>query len=143
MKSAVAGEITSLLKKHFEIRKLWMYDQFNQVYEKNILMQGIDLEDRFIDFLTSEGVQEILFFPEPGFDTENVGARILTTEEVSDFICKHAAIWTNNHIASPDLAWIFTLSHVGDYLLSGPVGFAKKALDFLKEAGAKKKSAVD
>ncbi|MHA2333525.1 MAG: hypothetical protein ACXAEU_15990 [Candidatus Hodarchaeales archaeon] len=136
----VTTDTITLLKKQFNINKLWMFEQFFQVFEKNILMQGFELELVFLNFLVKEGMKEVLFFPEPIFDTENVGAKLLTIVETPEFIRKNAPIWTNNHLANQDLTWIFTISHMGDYLLSGPTEFVKKALVYLKNAGATKKA---
>ena len=137
MRDETASAITGLLKKHFDTKKLWMFDQFFHVYEKNILMQGFELELTFLDFLTNEGIKEILFFPEPGFDTMNIGIKKLAVEDIPDFLRLYAPVWTNNHLASEDLTWIFTLSHMGDYLLSGPETFVKTVLTYLRDTGAK------
>jgi len=130
-------EFSGELNKYFDIKKLWMYEQFEQVYEANVPIQGNELEVPFIKFLADEGMDHVLFFPEPSFDTEGIGAKILPIEKIHDFLHLYGAIWTNNHLACQNIDWIFTINHEGDYYLSGTAAFVKKALVYLKNADGK------
>lgn len=134
MKNLTQNQINNILKKKFNLKKSWLYNQFHEIYERNVWIYDISLEisvDKFLKFLRSEGIQEILFFPEPTFDFEKVGNKILKIEESEDFLIENISIATNNHIADLNLEWIFTFGHEEDFLISGKKDFVGRAIKYL------------
>ena len=135
MKNLTQNQINKILKKKFDIEKSWLYNQFHKTYEKNIWVFEITLEkavDKFLKFLRFKGIQKILFFPEPTFDFEEVGAKILDIGESEGFLLKHVSTITNNHIADLNLDWIFTFGHEEDFLISGKKEFVDIAVKYFK-----------
>jgi len=134
MKNLTQNQINNILKKKFNLKKSWLYNQFHEIYERNVWIYDISLEisvDKFLKFLRSEGIQGILFFPEPTFDFEKVGNKILKIEESEDFLIENISIATNNHIADLNLEWIFTFGHEEDFLISGKKDFVGRAIKYL------------
>ncbi len=137
MKNLTQNQINKILKKKFDIEKSWLYNQFHKTYEKNIWIFEITLKeavDKFLKSLKSEGIQKILFFPEPTFDFEKVGAKILKIEESENFLLENVSTATNNHIADLNLEWIFTFGHEEDFLISGKKDFVDKSIRYFEGA---------
>lgn len=110
-----------LTEKKFDLRIGWFNIQFKKKYEKELIIEDINLlgaVNDLISFLNDQKIKEILFFAEPKYDL-NIHPAILERRELKEFLMENVDNSTNTYIADKDLGWIFTITHENDYFING------------------------
>jgi len=140
MREISKEELNEMLKnKGFDPRISWFYTQFKDKFEEEYNIYDLDFEKRYgklINFLNGEHVKEILFFTEPSggdFDLD-INPAFVKTDELRLFLNKNVNMGTNTHVADKSLKWIFTITHDGDFFISGSRELTKKFIKFFKGA---------
>lgn len=135
-------ELTKLEIKNFLIKKnirpeiSWLYIQFDQFFEEEYFIDNISLQNvikNLVTFLEKKKISNVIFFPEPSFDN-NITSGVIESEELRGFLKNNVETITNTHVADRDLNWIFTITHEGDFSISGSKNLVVEFISFFKDA---------
>ncbi len=143
MKEVQKEKIIELFKKKgFDPGISWFCVQFKDKFKSEYNLDEMNFDDAYknlIDFLRKEKIEEVLFFPEPDFESKKwyqaeIPNAYVKIEKLKDFLKEHVNTFTNCHIADKDLRWIFTITHEDDFVISGTKKLTQEFIKFFKGA---------
>lgn len=125
-----------LKKKKIKPGISWLYIQFDQIFEEEYLIDGISLQNaikNLVTFIEKKKIDNVIFFPEPSFDND-IPSGVIESEELEGFLKNNVEIITNTHVANKDISWIFTITHEGDFFISGSKKLVMEFISFFNNS---------